>query len=276
MRRTLYVSDLDGTLLQSDQQLSAETCRILNALIGDGTLFSYATARSFHTARGVTEGLHAAFPAIVYNGTMIKDHRTGDILWQHGFDTDEASRVFAALTAVGVSPIVYSFQNGRERFSYVPDRQTAAASAFLATRQTDERCHPIADEAMLMRGDIFYFTCIGDRERLSRAHALLQEQTRCLFSTDPYTGEPWLECLPRGASKANAAVQLKAMLGAERLVVFGDGVNDIDLFGIADEAYAVANADPSLQAIATAVIGHHNEDSVAAFIAADVRKERTL
>jgi len=273
MRRTLYVSDLDGTLLHSNQRLSETTCRILNEQIANGVLFSYATARSFHTARTVTTGLKVTFPAIIYNGTMIKDQSSGQVLWQHHFEPTEAADILQILLGHGLSPIVYSFIDTRERFSFVPSEQGAAATAFLQSRRDDERYHPVEDPALLTTGDVFYFTCIGQADRLPQAYEQLKNRARCLLQTDPYTGELWLECMPAGAGKATAARQLKAMVGADRLVVFGDGLNDMDLFRVADEGYAVANAEPPLKAIATAVIGHHNEDSVALFIENDVKKE---
>ena len=46
---TLYVSDLDGTLLHSDETTSEYTNTVINSLIENGMLFSYATARSFIT-----------------------------------------------------------------------------------------------------------------------------------------------------------------------------------------------------------------------------------
>ena len=47
---------------------------------------------------------------------------------------------------------------------------------------------------------------------------------------------------------------------------FGDGKNDISIFNVADEGYAVANAEPELIEIATAVIGGNNEDGVARWL----------
>ena len=46
IRKTLYVSDLDGTLLRPDATVSAFTAETLRALTAEGMLFSYATARS--------------------------------------------------------------------------------------------------------------------------------------------------------------------------------------------------------------------------------------
>ena len=46
MNDALYLSDLDGTLLRSDQTLSAYTCAVIDRLVSAGVHFSYATARS--------------------------------------------------------------------------------------------------------------------------------------------------------------------------------------------------------------------------------------
>lgn len=67
MKRCLYISDLDGTLLRRDETLSEHTCRVINRLTENGGLFSYATARSYVTAKKITKGLDAKIPLIVYN-----------------------------------------------------------------------------------------------------------------------------------------------------------------------------------------------------------------
>ena len=85
---TLYVSDLDGTLLNSNQTLSTFTIQTINQLVSDGMLFSYATARSYQTAKKVTQGLQAPFPLIVYNGACMRDNVSGEILLSHCFQED--------------------------------------------------------------------------------------------------------------------------------------------------------------------------------------------
>lgn len=86
-----------------------------------------------------------------------------------------------------------------------------------------------------------------------------------------YTKEQWLEIMPRQASKANAALQLKKRFGCSRLVAFGDGSNDLDLFAAADESYAVENAADELKAAATGVILSNQEDGVARWLEQHVR-----
>ena len=56
------------------------------------------------------------------------------------------------------------------------------------------------------------------------------------------------------------------MLGCQRVVCFGDGVNDIPMFKDADEAYAVSNACDELKAYATAVIDSNENDGVAKWL----------
>ena len=69
--------------------------------------------------------------------------------------------------------------------------------------------------------------------------------------------------MPFAASKANAIKQLQELLECDRVVAFGVGRNDIDMFELADESYAVQNADEQLKRYATSVISSNDEDGVA-------------
>lgn len=60
--KTLYVSELDGTLLRSNQTTSEYTNEVINSLTEKGIIFSYATARSIYTSSKVTKGLDAKIP----------------------------------------------------------------------------------------------------------------------------------------------------------------------------------------------------------------------
>ena len=78
--------------------------------------------------------------------------------------------------------------------------------------------------------------------------------------------------MPQNTSKAHAIEQLKKIYHYDHLVVFGDGENDIDMFQLADESYAVDNAHEKLKAIATQVIQSNNEDGVAHFLKQTFKK----
>ena len=64
--------------------------------------------------------------------------------------------------------------------------------------------------------------------------------------------------LTKKGNKAHAILQLKEYLNCDKVVVFGDGLNDLSMFEIADESYAVENACRELKEKATGVIGHHD------------------
>lgn len=263
--RTLYLSDLDGTLLGPDARTSAFTNETINALTRRGVLFSYATARSFLTASKVTTGLDVPLPVILYNGALLLDGRTGRQLRMNLFAPQEAARIRRALTGAGVWPIVYAFVDGRERFSVWPERMSPGVSAFVSTRGDDPRLRIVDSEDALFAGETFYFTCMGEAA-LDALYEQLRGDFHCVRQIDLYDGLPWLEIMPRTATKAHAALQLKAMLNCDRLVVFGDGLNDLELFRAADETCAVENAAAELKTLATAVIPSNDRDGVARWL----------
>lgn len=270
--KTLYVSDLDGTLLRSSETTSDYTNAVINRLTKQGMIFSYATARSLNTARKVTRGMDAKIPLIVYNGAFVRDNVTGEILLANYFGA-EIEPVLAELLALGIYPIVYAQIGGEEKFSYIPEKSTKGVLEFVATRRGDVRDHPVHTVEELLAGERFYITCIDDPAKLEPLYEKYREQFHCVYQKDIYSGEEWLEIMPLAASKSNAIRQLKELLACERLVVFGDGRNDIDMFELADESYAVENACEELKAAATGVIGGNNEDGVAKWLEANVRVE---
>lgn len=265
MKKCLYVSDLDGTLLRSDETISAYTCDVINRLTESGRLFSYATARSYVTAKKVTKGLDANIPVIVYNGTFVIDNVSEEILISNFFQ-DDIKEVLADLFSKDIYPIVYSYIDMVEYFSFIPDKCNKGMRAFLNTRKGDRRWREADNSEQLIQGNIFYITCIDSKEKLEPFFEKYKERYHVVFQQDIYTKEQWLEIMPREASKANAILQLKKLLGCEKVISFGDAANDIDMFNISDEAYAVANAFDELKQVATGVIGSNNDDGVAKWL----------
>lgn len=263
--KTLYVSDLDGTLLRSDETISEYTAQTINALAERGMLFSFATARSRITARKVTEGIQVQIPMIVYNGVFVMDSATGETLLSNFFG-EEGDALLRDLLDREVYPIVYSFREGEEKFSYIPEKCSKGMQTFLDTRKGDPREHPVAETGELFDGEKFYFACIDEPEKLEPLYEKYGQQFHCVYHQDIYSGEQWLEFMPKSASKANAICRLKEHLKCDRVVVFGDGKNDVDMFQQADEAYAVENAVEELKQIATGIIGSNNEDGVARWL----------
>lgn len=266
--KTLYLTDLDGTLLNSSALLSDFSREALASLLRRGMMFSYATARSVHSAQKALNGFMPEHPAIVYNGAMAVEPRTLNILHLERFSPEEAACIREILRCHGLSPLVYGFVEGKERVSYIQGPAHPGVAHYLASRSGDARLRPVADQAQLYAGDAFYFTLIGEQADLQGAHQALLALNpgRVTFQREIYRSEYWLEIMPHGATKAHGLKWLKAHLGADRVVCFGDAINDIPLFEAADQAYAVQNAHPDLKRIARDILPSNDEDGVARFL----------
>ena len=267
--QTLYVTDLDGTLLNSNDQISQYSIQTINGLVAKGMQFTYATARSLVSASVVAKGLSTTIPVIAYNGALIIHPATGEVISSLSFTEEEAGYLSDVLRENGANPLVYAYVDGVERVSYVAGRENEGIQRYLDMRKGDRRFRQLSDETCLYQGDIFYFTCIAEREELAPLYEIfaVDGRFRCTLQQELYRPEYFLEIMPKKASKAEAIKRLKEIWHCDRVVSFGDAVNDIPMFEISDECYAVANAVPELKAYATGEIASNDEDGVAKWLA---------
>lgn len=267
--KTLYVTDLDGTLLRQNDRVSAYSARTINGLTARGMLFTYATARSAVSAARVTEGLSTHIPVIAYNGCMIVRPAGGELLDFVSFSEEERRAITSVIQGAGLHPLVYAFLEGAERVSWMPRHENEGIRRYLRLRPGDPRLRAAADEAQLFAGEAFYYTCVGEREELLPVYETLLHDGRfhVTLQRELYRPEFFCEVMPQAATKANAVCKLKTLYGCDRVVSFGDAINDIPMFEASDECYAVANAVPELRARADGVIGGNEEDGVARWLA---------
>ncbi|MBR2714701.1 MAG: HAD family hydrolase [Ruminococcus sp.] len=263
--KTLYISDLDGTLLDNTPKTSEYTNKTINALQKEGVVFSFATARSFTTAKKVIKGLTINYPAVVHNGTFIVDNE-GKILIKNTFSKEDSHSILDTLLKNEVHPIVYSLIDNKEQFSYVRKTLNSETKEFLESRRDDKRNREVYDNSKLYDGEIYYFTLIGDEDKTKPLYELFKDSFQCYFQKDMYSGDYWLEILPKNATKANAVNQLKNMLSCDEIVAFGDGINDVEMFKVADKCYATENAVDELKAISTKIIESNIKNGVAKWL----------
>lgn len=266
--KTLYVTDLDGTLLNTEERVSDYSIATINRLVQNGMLFTYATARSLVSASAVTKGLSANIPVIAYNGALIIHPATGKVLSSLSFTQEEREAVREFLTGQQIFPMVYSYVDGVEKVSWRTDRENDGMRRYLERRRGDRRLRPLADGEGLYAGDIFYYTCIGEKEELLPVYERFKDDDHytCTLQQELYRPEYWCEIMPKKATKANAILELKELWSCDRVVSFGDAVNDFPMFRISDECYAVENAVDELKRAATGVIGSNDVDSVARWL----------
>lgn len=271
--KTLYVTDLDGTLLNLRGCVSSYSQKVINGLVEKGMLFTYATARSLVSASIVTKGLTTDMPVIAYNGAFIFDAKTGKILASAPFTKEEREKVVSVLKAQNLSPLVYSFIDGIEKVSWVRSRENEGIKHYLSSRKGDKRLRPLEDETGLYEGESFYFTCIGKKEELKDIYTYFEgnESYRCILQEElNRPNEYWCEIMPKKATKAEGIKTLKQLLGCDRIVSFGDAINDLAMFEISDECYAVENAVEALKAQATGIILSCDDEGVAHWLESNV------
>lgn len=263
--KTLYLSDLDGTLLKNDETVSDFTAEVINRVTENGVCFSFATARSLVTTKKVTRNIRTRLPVIVYNGAFIMDNISGEIIYGNYFE-DNTGELFGDIEKNEVFPVVYSFINGVEKLSFVKGKSSDGQKLYLRSREGDKRMNPVESFGDLLEGEKFYITCIDDKEKLLPVYEKYKGKFRCLYQKDYYSDYYWLEIMPENTTKATAALKLMEILGCEELVVFGDEINDIEMFKTAHKAVAVANAKPELTPFATEFTDSNENDGVAKYL----------
>lgn len=211
MEKILYVTDLDGTLLNRSDRINPKSIEIINHLVNKGMMFTYATARSLVSASVVTEGLTTNIPVIAYNGAFIFQAATGEILSQESFSEEEMNEVRTVLNKHNINPLVYSFIDGVEKVSWIIKEENEGMRRYLNLRKGDRRLRPVESKEELYEGNMFYFTCIGEREELQPIYDIFSKENRyrCTIQQELYRSEFWCEIMPAKATKADAIKKLK-------------------------------------------------------------------
>ena len=119
-----------------------------------------------------------------------------------------------------------------------------------------------------------YLTSTGDYEKLlpiERIAASVKGLDH-VFYEDTYTGKYYLEIFSENASKANGLKFLREEYGFDKIVAFGDNLNDLSMFKAADVKIAVGNEKDELKKAADFVIGTNDEDGVAKWLREAITK----
>jgi len=275
--RTLYVSDMDGTLLGDDSLLSRATIDTLNRVIGQlGGLFTVATARTPATVVPLMQQVQATLPFIVIGGSAMWNPITGSYEHTRGIDEETVNAVADVFDRHNLSPFIYRRHGASLLQAHHYGPMSAQEERFVASRQhlplkrfmlDDAGYRHNAAEALL----IFSMNKYAVLKVI--AQDLRQRVATCsvmLYHDIVDESEGYLEIFTAGTSKARAIGTLAQQVGATRVVVFGDNRNDIDMMQAADHSVAVGNAFPEVQAAASEVIGPNTANSVARWIEADL------
>ena len=273
---TLYVSDMDGTLLGSDSRLSAASALMLNRAIASGVLFTVATARTPATVVPLMSGVDTRLPYICLNGAALWDNCRGDYAHVEVIDEATVRRVVGVYRRHGLAPFVYR-RHGRMIHACHDgsplsgqERQFVAERTGLELKRFFLDCDPCG-EGSSAAGEAMLIFSMQDYELLRPVCDEVKAQADCtavLYHDifDPRSGI--LEIYAPGVSKAAAIERVAATTQATRVVVFGDNRNDMSMMRAASWSVAVGNAFPEVKAIASEVIGTNVQDAVPKYIIA--------
>jgi len=131
--KTLYISDLDGTLLHPNVELSEKSIRIINELIEQGMLFSVATARSIASVKPILEKVSISVPIILMNGVGIYDLHKNDYIKVEVFPRESIDLLMDVIRSNHLKGFAYTINNG-VMSTYYEDLSTKALQDFYQER----------------------------------------------------------------------------------------------------------------------------------------------
>ena len=278
--KTLFVSDLDGTLLGPDRKVSAESVRMINEAVADGAMFSVATARTPATVGPLLDGIESPLPFIVMTGAAIWERQNNRYVHASFHRETTARRLVEIYRKHGLSAFVYILGHDNIIHIYHIGDMSSLEREFM-----EERLHtPYKDFHILDReagklpdnlDRVLLFYSMRPTEEVLPVYEEINdsEDLRAVFYHDMYGDEiALMEVFGPEASKANAVRQLAAIVDADRIVAYGDNVNDIPILEVADDAVAVENAVEAARLAAGRMIGPNSDDSVAK----DIKKQTKM
>lgn len=270
---TLYVSDMDGTLLGTDSRVSPASAELMQQLVAEGALFTVATARTPATVVPLLAQAPVSVDAIVMTGAATWNLRQGAFADVHTIPEEWVVHILALCAEHAIHPFIYVLAaDGATLDVY------HGAAAFNKAEESFylQRCHlPLKRFHLgrLLPVEAFrrclLFYAMGPAEAINPVAEALRRETDLAVSCYPDIFNPAianLEILAPGVSKAAAIRRTAERLGVNRIVVFGDNLNDLPMFAVADTSVAVANALPQVREAADIVIGANYTDAVPRFI----------
>lgn len=267
----LFVTDLDGTLLNKDREVSENSQLIINDLITKGVNFTVATARTPATAVEILNKLNLSIPVALMNGVLIYDIKKQQYIDIKAINNNSVEKVLTILKDFNKSPLVYGIKDNH-LWVYHQDFDNPCEYNFYKERVDKplKTFVKVLDYNEAIKGSkIINFVVFHEKDIIIEIYNQLKN-VEGIFSNYYedvyYPGNYFLEIHSSEASKAEGIRFLSKYVEHDKLITFGDNFNDLPMFEISDECYATANAVKEVKELATDVIGDCNNDGVAYFL----------
>ncbi len=258
----MVATDVDGTLIDHDERVTARTKAAVDALIGDGVPFVLATGRPPRWIDPVVDGLGYAPLCVCGNGAVIYDSATDRVLASMTLDVDTLSWVAdlaeEALPGCGLAA---------ERVG--ASAHDAVTPQFVSS-PLYEHAWLNPDDTTVARNEVVDAPAIKMLIRLPGARSsdmrtvlapLIGERADITYSTE----HGLIELSAPGVTKASGLSIVAQRLGVEaaNIVAFGDMPNDVPMLTMAGHGVAMANAHAEAKEAADEVAESNSDDGVA-------------
>ncbi len=271
-RYRLLAIDIDGTLVNSRDELTETTRAALRRAVDAGIHVVLATGRRYSRALPLVEPLGLDVPVVTASGALVKhpgDHRT---LYRAEFAPGVLTGVLGIIDRAGYEPVLYADTYGQGYEFYV--RHMEVHKAELAEFfSLNPPCHHLWPQ-MVAEPPPGIFSCfaMGTRDEMMALAVELErhygEQLYVHVLRSPrYTGY-MCEIAPAGATKWSGIERLAREWGIadDEICAVGDDVNDIPMIRAAGLGVAMGNAREEVKAAADRIAPCHDEDGLATVV----------
>ncbi len=261
----LIVSDFDGTLIDDRQRILPQVRDAINEYIAAGGIFAVCTGRMLRSILPQVRELGLKGLVIAYQGTLIADIETGEIIKNGGIDPQSVAVACRSLEELGYKINVYSdeniYTNYPESDPYL--KRYEEIIGVKAIHVTGKMSDYVEAHNMFCQ-KVLSIVKESEREAL---YNTLQNKIGDKFDVT-CSATVLVEISPIGDNKGEA---LKFLAGhynipLEKTVAVGDNLNDLSMIVAAGTGCAVGNAVQTLKDAADFVSISNNEGAVAQII----------
>ena len=258
--------DLDGTLLNSEKQLSPGNLAALQKAADAGWAIVPTTGRFYGGMPEVIRQLPFVHYAITINGACVEDLAGGRVLYSAEIPWEQAVEIMEYLDTL---PVIYDcYMNSaawmtaalKEKVDEVVE-DPRIRKMFYELRQPVPELKAFIAE----RGQDIQKTQFFTRDMELRARLLEEVPQRFADIVATSSSPQNVEINNARANKGEALLALAAQLGVprEKVLAFGDGLNDVTMIKAAGVGIAMANAEEIVKEAADWVTASCDEDGVA-------------
>ncbi len=258
----LIISDMDGTLLNDQKQVSEYTKKAIHKLESHGAKFTLATGRIYPAAKSYAQELGIVTPLICCNGAVIVDPVTDEVLYGRPLSKEVGLKVIEICEAYGV---YYHLYDKNTIYSNRMEKSIAYYAEF--TKSLPESCQ-IRTEIIESASEVF------DKTEIYKIGAYYDNSERAMdmrkaLEKIPGTSgfkslETMFDVLMKDTNKGTALKHLCSLLGVEinEVVAFGDNENDLEMLQTAGYGIAMGNAEDFVKEVADHVADTNEADGV--------------